>query len=104
MTVRGVVVGWQGDSLFLADPAQPEADPVRVTVRSSLPWRRPYVNRGEVWQVTGVVSQLAARSPWNGGYRLLVRYPQDLVCVSLSRRPVSISRRIRLRARPIASR
>jgi hypothetical protein len=84
VTLRGVVAGWQGDSIFLADPTEPEAEPIRVTVRSSLSWRRPYVNRGEIWQVTGVVSQLAARSPWNGGYRLLVRFPQDMVCVSLS--------------------
>jgi hypothetical protein len=82
VTLRGVVTGWQGDSIFLADPAQPDAAPVRITVRSSLPFKRPYVNRGEIWQVTGVVSQFARKSPWNDGYRLLVRYPQDLVCLS----------------------
>jgi hypothetical protein len=84
VTLRGVIAGWQGDSIFLADPAQPDAEPLRVTVRSSLPFKRPYVNRGEVWQVTGIVSQFARQSPWNDGYRLLVRYPQDMVCVSAS--------------------
>ena len=68
-----------GVSIFLADPAQPDAKPVMVTVRSSLGWRRPYVNKGERWQVTGIVSQSAAAAPWNGGYRVLVRYPSDLV-------------------------
>lgn len=78
VTFKGVVSGWQGDSIFLSDPAMPEADAVRVTVRSSTGWRRPYVNRGELWQVTGIVSQFAREAPWNGGYRVLVRYQEDL--------------------------
>jgi hypothetical protein len=79
VTVRGVVVGWQGESILLADAAQPEAEPVRVTVRSSLGWRRPYVRKGEVWQATGIISQFARKAPWNGGYRVLVRFEADLV-------------------------
>jgi hypothetical protein len=79
VTFQGVVSGWQGDSIFLSDPANPDAEPVRVVIRSSLSWRRPYVNRGEVWQVTGVVSQMASAAPWNGGYRVMVRYQTDLV-------------------------
>jgi predicted extracellular nuclease len=78
VNLRGVVSGWQGDSIFLVDPAQPEAEPVRVVVRSSLGWKRPYVQRGERWQVTGVVSQMARAAPWNDGYRVLVRYQLDL--------------------------
>ena len=78
VTFTGDVTRWQGDSIYLCDPAQPDAE-VRVTVRSSLGWRRPYVNIGESWQVTGIVSQFAKESPWNGGYRLLVRYPTDLL-------------------------
>ena len=79
VTFTGAVVGWQGDSLLLVDPAHPAALPVRVTVRSSLPWKRPFVYKGEIWQVTGVVSQFARRSPWNDGYRVLPRYVEDLV-------------------------
>jgi hypothetical protein len=79
VTFDGLVVGWQGDSLLLVDPAHPAALPLRVTVRSSLSWQRPYVYRGEVWHVTGVVSQFARSAPWNGGYRILPRYPCDLV-------------------------
>ncbi|MCE7982350.1 MAG: hypothetical protein DYG89_14235 [Caldilinea sp. CFX5] len=81
VSFSGVVSGWQGDSIFLSDPNRPDAQAVRVTVRSSLDWRRPYVNKGERWQVTGIVSQFARESPWNGGYRVLVRYKGDLVKV-----------------------
>ncbi|MCB0186143.1 MAG: lamin tail domain-containing protein [Caldilineaceae bacterium] len=81
VTFRGIVSGWQGDSIYLSDPAHPEAEAVRVTVRSSTGWRRPYVNRGERWQATGIVSQFAHEAPWNGGYRVLVRYEEDLVRV-----------------------
>jgi hypothetical protein len=77
VTFTGTVTGWQGDSIYLCDPEQPDID-VRVTVRSSLGWRRPYVNKGEWWQVTGLVSQFAKEHPWNGGYRILVRYEHDL--------------------------
>lgn len=79
VTFTGSVSGWQSDSIFLSDPDQPDIESVRVTVRSSLDWRRPYVNKGERWRVTGIVSQFARESPWNGGYRVLVRYKEDLV-------------------------
>jgi hypothetical protein len=78
VTFSGVVSGWQGDSIYLADPTLPDAEPVRVTVRSSLGWRRPYVEKGERFIVTGVVGQFAKEKPWNGGYRVLVRYKEDL--------------------------
>ena len=85
VTFEGVVTGWQGDSIYLCDPGAPEActpeAEVRVTVRSSLGWKRPYVNKGERWRVTGLVSQFAREHPWNGGYRVLVRYKGDLVRV-----------------------
>jgi hypothetical protein len=79
VTFDGLVSGWQGDSLLLVDPAHPASAPLRVTVRSSLSWKRPYVHKGEIWHVIGVVSQFARKRPWNDGYRVLVRYPQDLV-------------------------
>lgn len=79
VTFTSVVTGWQGDSIFVVDPAHPEAEAVRVTIRSSLPWRRPYVQKGQHWQVTGIVSQFAREAPWNGGYRVLARYQTDLV-------------------------
>jgi hypothetical protein len=79
VTFRGIVTGWQGDSIFLSDPLQPGAPAIRVTMRKSLGWQRPYVRKGELWQVTGIVSQFARESPWNGGYRVLVRFEKDLV-------------------------
>jgi hypothetical protein len=78
VTFTGVITGWQGDSLYLVDPEVVDMEPVRVTVRSSLPWKRPYVKKGQLWQVTGIVSQFAKESPWNGGYRVLPRYERDL--------------------------
>ena len=79
VTFRGIVTGWQGDSIFLGDPDDPTGEPVRVTVRSTLSWKRPYVKKGEFWQATGLVSQFAREAPWNGGYRILVRWQSDLV-------------------------
>lgn len=82
VTFTGFVTGWQGDSIFLGDPANPDAPSIRVTVRSSLDWRRPYVQKGELFAVTGVVSQFGTASPWNDGYRVLVRFERDLVKLS----------------------
>jgi hypothetical protein len=79
VTFTGVVTGWQGDSLFLGDPSNPDTPSIRVTVRSSLGWKRPYVQKGEQFQVTGIVSQFGTASPWNDGYRVLVRFQSDLV-------------------------
>ena len=79
VTLEGIVTGWQGDSVYLGDVQAADAPPLRVTVRSSLGWKRPYVRLGERYRATGVVSQFAQQAPWNGGYRLLVRYPGDLV-------------------------
>jgi len=79
VTFSGAVSGWQGDSIYLVDPADPLAEPVRVTVRSTLAWRRPYVHAGDRFAVTGIVSQFARADPWNGGYRVLVRWQSDLV-------------------------
>ncbi|MCB0131916.1 MAG: lamin tail domain-containing protein, partial [Caldilineaceae bacterium] len=70
VTFEGIVTGWQSDSIYLGDPADPAVEPVRVTVRSSLEWRKPYVNKGERYRVTGVVSQFARAEPWNDGYRV----------------------------------
>jgi hypothetical protein len=81
ITFDGLVAGWQGDSILLVDPAHPASAPLRVTVRSSLPWKRPYMHKGEIWHVTGVVSQFARKKPWNDGYRVLVRFPEDLLRV-----------------------
>jgi hypothetical protein len=79
VTFEGIVTGFQGESILLADPDDPTVESIPVTVRSSLSWRRPFVNNGERWRVIGIVGQFAQKAPWNGGYRVLVRYPEDLV-------------------------
>lgn len=76
---EGVIAATDGDSLFLADPAAPGLPPMRVIVARSLGWPPPVAAAGELWQVTGIVSQSARAAPWNGGYRVLVRAPADLV-------------------------
>ncbi|MCC6453596.1 MAG: lamin tail domain-containing protein [Caldilineaceae bacterium] len=81
VSFSGLVTGWQGDSIFLGDPANPDAPPIRVTIRASLGWRRPYVQKGEQFQVTGIVGQFGKAAPWNDGYRVLLRFESDLVRV-----------------------
>ncbi|MCD6288917.1 MAG: lamin tail domain-containing protein, partial [Anaerolineae bacterium] len=51
---------------------------VRVYVRGNLGWRRPWVERGQWWSAIGVVSQYVRARPYEGGYRLLPRYEDDL--------------------------
>ncbi|MEZ4637645.1 MAG: lamin tail domain-containing protein [Caldilineaceae bacterium] len=82
VTFEGIVSGFRGSSFFLADPDDAAAEPVEIHVRSSLPWRRPYVVEGDRWRVTGIVGQFALEAPWNGGYRVLARYEGDLVRVA----------------------
>ena len=81
VSFTGTVTGWQGDSLYLGDPANPEAPSIRVTVRSSLGWKRPYVQIGEQYFVIGVVSQFGTAAPWNDGYRVLVRFQNDIQAI-----------------------
>jgi hypothetical protein len=66
------------------------------------------VRLGEAWQATGVVSQFARETPWNGGYRMLVRWQNDLVKSSQvdgdSRAPASkMAQQISCRSSPSAS-
>jgi hypothetical protein len=81
VTFVGAVSSWQGENIFLDDLLDPAASPARITVRNSLPWKRPYVNKGQRWRVTGIVGQFAKEAPWNGGYRVLVRFAEDLARV-----------------------
>jgi DNA/RNA endonuclease YhcR with UshA esterase domain len=85
VTFRGRVTGIQGDTVYLVDPLRPRAGSVRVVIRKTLGWTPPAITRGEVWEVTGIVSQFAYEAPWNGGYRVLVRVPGDLVRVRAAR-------------------
>jgi hypothetical protein len=82
VTFVGAVSEVKGDSLYIADMAQPALPPVRVTVARSLEWSRPRAEPGQVWRVAGVVSQYATGSDSansRSGYRVLVRWPNDLM-------------------------
>jgi hypothetical protein len=52
--------------------------PARVYFPESLPWRRPYVQIGELWAAVGVVGQYAWEAPWAGGHRLIPRFESDV--------------------------
>jgi hypothetical protein len=52
--------------------------PAQVYFPQGLPWRRPYVQLGEVWAAQGVVGQYASTPPYAGGYRLIPRFQSDV--------------------------
>ncbi len=72
--IVGKVVELQTDAVILDDGS----GPARVYVRESTGWRRPRMQRGEIWAAVGVVSQYGRERPYTDGYRLLPRYPDDL--------------------------
>lgn len=72
--VAGAVSGFSERSLRLRDGS----GDVVVYVREGLPWKRPWVDRGEWWSAIGVVSQYLTESSSTGGYRLLPRFADDL--------------------------
>ncbi|NOZ28797.1 MAG: hypothetical protein GXP39_12195 [Chloroflexi bacterium] len=72
--VVGRVVGFGPRELRLDDGR----GQVRIYVRESLGWKRPWVERGQWWSAIGIVSQYVVREGDAGGYRLLPRYEWDL--------------------------
>ncbi|HEY63693.1 MAG TPA: hypothetical protein G4O02_03900 [Caldilineae bacterium] len=72
--VVGRIIGFGRRDLRLHDGR----GEVRVYVRESLGWKRPRVERGQWWSAVGIVSQYAIEKPYEGGYRLLPRYEDDL--------------------------
>jgi hypothetical protein len=71
--VLGHVVKYERYAITLDDGS----GPARVYFGEDLPWRRPYVQIGEVWMAVGLVSQYVAARPYIGGYRLLPRFASD---------------------------
>ncbi len=74
VSLRGVIVRLQGSSLWLDDGS----GVARITVPAAAGFKRPRMQRGEFWAVTGIVSQYGLRAPFNDGYRVLVREASDL--------------------------
>jgi hypothetical protein len=47
-----------------------------IYIPESLPWKRPYVDVGEIWAAQGVLSQY--QSERGAGYRIIPRFRSDL--------------------------
>ncbi|MCO5242755.1 MAG: hypothetical protein M9927_02760 [Anaerolineae bacterium] len=67
--------GFYGDTTFYLDDGSGEA---RITVKQYTGFRRPYVNNGDIWTVTGIVSQNDDEAPYDSNYRILPRTPDDI--------------------------
>lgn len=73
--VMGRVARFEPEALTLDDGS----GTARIYFPDTLPWRRPYVQIGELWAAVGVVSQNAfAGPPWVGGYRVIPRFETDV--------------------------
>ncbi len=75
VTVTAPVVRYWGDTTLYLEDGSGQA---KVTVKQATGMRRPYVQIGALWAVTGIVSQSDDSAPYDGGYRLLPRRPADL--------------------------
>lgn len=72
--VSGRVVRFERYALILDDGT----GPVEIYFPADLGWRRPYVEIGEAWSVTGVGGQYAATEPFTGGYRMVPRFEWEV--------------------------
>ena len=74
--VVGRVTRWGWDAVYLDDGS----GQARVYFGRSAVSEKPWVEKGELYLVVGVVSQYASAKPYEGGYRLLPRYARDVIC------------------------
>ena len=73
--VTGLVVGYEWQTIYLDDGT----GPVMVYIKRETGIEKPWVEKGQRFSVIGIVSQYAKEEPYEGGYRLLPRYPSDLL-------------------------
>jgi hypothetical protein len=73
LQISGRVLRYDADNIFL-DDGSGEA---KVQIRSGIGFQRPKVEKGQWLTVVGIVSQWGLKQPYEGGYRLLPRYPRD---------------------------
>jgi hypothetical protein len=72
--ISGAVAGFSRSALTLDDGSGPAA----VVFREGIGFRRPWVERGQVWTAVGVVGQYTG-SGGESGYRVLPRFVGDVV-------------------------
>jgi DNA/RNA endonuclease YhcR with UshA esterase domain len=77
--IAGRVVGYERYAIHLDDGT----GLVRVYIKRGTDIERPWVEEGQRFSVIGIVSQYAEEKPYEGGYRLLPRYPSDLLQLPL---------------------
>ncbi len=73
--IAGWVVGYERYAIHLDDGT----GSVRVYIKQGTDIKKPWVEEGQTFSVIGIVSQYAKEKPYEGGYRLLPRYPSDLL-------------------------
>jgi hypothetical protein len=73
--IAGRVVGYERYAIHLDDGT----GPARVYIKRGTDIEKPWVEEGQTFSVVGIVSQYTQEKPYEGGYRLLPRYPSDLL-------------------------
>jgi len=75
LEIAGRVTGWDWETIYLDD----SSGVAKVYFGRSERVEKPWVERGDLYLVVGVASQYASARPYQGGYRLLPRYPNDVL-------------------------
>jgi len=73
--VVGSVVKFEPQALVFGD----RSGAIRIYFPESLPWRRPYVNIGELWAAQGVLAQHSGEKVTGSGYQIIPRFRSDVV-------------------------
>jgi DNA/RNA endonuclease YhcR with UshA esterase domain len=75
--LQGQAVQFRGSTTFWVDDG---SDPAKVVIKRPAGIKKPYLPRGTVVTVVGIVSQYSdTANPTRNDYRLLPRYQSDLV-------------------------
>jgi hypothetical protein len=80
VTVTGRVVRLEATAFWIDDGS----GPVRIFFKSTTGVKRPKVKRGQIWTVTGIVSEYTTRTSKAKGLRIMVRFAADVIQVNSS--------------------
>lgn len=72
--VIGAIARYETHALVLKD----RGGLIRIYFPESLPWRRPYVQIGQVWAAQGVLSQHSGEESVDAGYEIIPRFETDV--------------------------